>query len=64
MKLWKLKTTEDEINCYSGFVVRAETEAKAREIVASCKGVDPEWTCEELRVDGTPGIILSDFYNA
>ncbi len=83
MKLWLLRPTppvkDDDPwqtwrdTCY-GFVIRAETEDKAR-YIAQCSGgaeVNPSmpsvpWglakyaTCEELTGDGEAGVILKDF---
>lgn len=85
MKLWVLKPkdglpiTDDPwqpwYDKYFGFVIRAKTEIRAREI-ANCSGADevgdnisawlsPDYsTCEELTVDGEEELILSDSHAA
>lgn len=72
MKLWLLKRT-DEVGWDQGraFVVRAETEAEARQLASNEAGdyreptdkwADPSFsTCTELTSDGAPEIILEDF---
>lgn len=75
MKLWILKRTSwkrsrnvcDEA---IGFVIRAETEEKARRIASSSRactmGCDDVWTstkkssCKEITQEGEPEIILMD----
>lgn len=55
-----------------GFVVRAETEQRARELANEmagdeCRRQDDAWTnsryshCHQLPVDGAEGVILRDF---
>ena len=76
MKLWTLDLNEEfhgYDRCY-GFVIRAETEEKAREIAHENGGDENRdncypWlnpkssTCEELTVIGKEGIILK-YFNA
>lgn len=77
MKLWILKRDLKEIGYdeAAGFVVRAESEEKARRIVAEAEypkdGPGDEggkfWldrgltSCDELPTEGAPDIILRDF---
>jgi len=81
MKLWLLERKDSPPidiwghDTHAGFVIRARTEARAREIAHECSfwnekmdhpdGApwrDPDYTtCEELRIIGEPGLILSDF---
>jgi len=66
MKLWLLMVESCDWDEYNGFVVRAETEAQAREFAnAACSNVRQtfdDWTCQELTADVVePGIILSSF---
>lgn len=57
-------------DCASGFIVEAESEIAAREIAANACGDEGTnaWlspalsTCEELKPDGTSGIIMRDFH--
>lgn len=56
-----------------GFVVRAETEAQARQVVADSDETGDEgadvWLdptlalCREIPLDGTPEVIMRDFHN-
>ena len=77
MKLWLLEVRYDlpgnenpwtACDQYRGFVIRADTEIKARQLAAFESGDD--WinpgksTCIELFQNGIETIILSDFYNA
>ncbi len=70
--LWILKPVKPWREKYDrsfGFVIRAETEAKARAFAASQSQDDHEgvWldpnltTCKELSPDGEVGIVLQDF---
>ncbi len=73
MRLFKLEMIDEDdrdYDCAHGFVVRASSEAHAREIASGEAGnekaefwKDPDKSrCEVLRVDGDPGIILRDFH--
>lgn len=80
MMLWLLERRADSerwepaYDKAHGFVVRAESEDKAREMVAMSNSVGDEgrdaWlnadhtTCAPLLVDGAPEIVLCDFYAA
>lgn len=82
MKLWLIRPREglqgkdDPWGCWYdkafGFVVRAETEERARELAAKEKGDEGKeaWLnsqfscCEELKEMGEEGIIISDFHAA
>lgn len=76
MKLWILRPVDDEASPWTpwydrafGFIVRAETEAVARQIASFKAGNEKPaaWldeslsSCEELTADGEPGLILRDF---
>ena len=71
MKLWLLKRPEDDCSWdeYDGFVIRAQNEVQARRIASENPGDEGAsvWlssvlsTCEELKNQGIPGIVLSDF---
>jgi hypothetical protein len=73
MKLWKLERTKQDrwLDLNNTFVVRAESEAAARSIVARRHGyeveVDADWfdpnrsTCVRIREDGPAEIVLCDF---
>ena len=74
MKLWLLTRKETEASpiydCADGFVIRAETEAQAREIASTSAGDEKAGTwlsadgssCEELTTDGPPTVVLRDFH--
>jgi len=74
MKLWVLGLKHYRYDYLLNVVVRAETEAAARELVASSDdaGDEPsEWwispahsTCSELHADGVPGVIVADIFEA
>jgi hypothetical protein len=81
MKLWLLRPIEGlENNPWEpwydkafGFVVRAETEERAREIANESGGDEKPknaWldstlsTCNELLPDGEEGLIIEDFHAA
>lgn len=68
--LRRLKTRRTPTyDCSDGFVIRAVSEAHARVLASRTNGGEgPEtWTdplrstCEVLRADGEPGVVLSDF---
>lgn len=80
MKLWLLKPREEDklwepwYDKAFGFVVRAETEARARELAEEMAGnesregrqqfawKDPEHsTCQELLPEGEETVVLRDF---
>ncbi len=72
MKLWLLRPAEGWDPWYDkafGFVVRAETEADARKLVAPRAGQEGEhvWlnynltTCVELTQNGPAEIVIRDF---
>lgn len=71
MKLWLLKRpygAQPVYDATDGVVVRAESEAGARNIASNYHGdegvgvwLTDEVTCEELTADGEPGMILQDF---
>lgn len=72
-----LNPWSDTYDCAYGFVIRAETEAEARQIAAEGGGREtpnpdndthePPWltdrysVCEELTADGDAGLIIQDF---
>ena len=69
MKLWALKINEDNIryDMTIGFIVRADTAEEARKLAGeSDEGwgdnegfLDPEIsTCDEVKVEGIPGIVF------
>jgi hypothetical protein len=72
MKLWLLKPVPgsflDDYDWYSGFVVRADTEKRARELLrqrwSNCPITGNAWanskkaTCEGLLVTGSEGIVF------
>lgn len=61
---------------YDGFVVRAETEQQARKIACDAADREEKWraqspwlnpehtTCDEVLVDGEPGVVMSSFSRA
>lgn len=71
MKLWLLKRESKFGPMYdvnNGFVIRAESEAQARNIASDHHGdegigfwLTDKATCEELLPEGDVGIILQDF---
>lgn len=71
MKLWLLKVKDEEqlLDDVAGYVIREETEQLARQRAKdhnsghnSKEFLDPDKTiCEELKPDGTPGIIIEDY---
>lgn len=83
MKLWILKARtgldkddnpwDNPYDCYHGFVIRATSEAHAREMAHATEGdesrshrawIDPKYsTCEELTSDGPTNIILTEGAN-
>lgn len=62
-------------DCQFGVVVRAETEGAARDLAHAHSGDETGWnksgplvwhdpevtTCEEISMDGAPGLVLRDF---
>lgn len=72
MKLWLLTRPEEDVGWdeRAGCIIRAETEAQARQIAHDTGGgdeesavwLDPKTTaCVEVTPAGKPGIILTDF---
>ena len=73
MKLWLLERTsykdKPRYDVQRAVVIRAETEAAAREDATKTAGDEGEavWldpsksTCEELTADGPPGLVIQDF---
>ncbi len=75
MKLWLLRPVDDWEPWYDkafGFVVRAETEGRARELASADAGNEgagvwlnaDETTCEELSDDGPEAVVIQDFKSA
>lgn len=79
MKLWLLRAIDTKDGPWEpwydkifGFVVRAETETKARSLAAEEKGAEGEkaWldpsfsTCVELKAEGAPEVIIWDMHSA
>lgn len=73
MKIWKLDLIDDDsrdgyCDCFLAFVIRAETEGQARAIAYAERDGNPNgtWldpsksTCEEVTIEGEPGVILGD----
>jgi hypothetical protein len=70
MRLWLLTTNHYDYDQYSGFVVRATNEKKARELAAEAcgrSGNGPEFLnpkrskCEPLSARGEAEVILESF---
>jgi hypothetical protein len=68
MKLWLIERPVSAIGYdeYCGFVIRAETEAAAREIAANesaDEGRDVwfQCKCSDLTQEGEPGVVLDSF---
>lgn len=74
MKLWILRPVSDKPDwwdCAQGFVIRAESESQARQMIVDGDKFGDEghkfWldskqsSCVELIADGDPQIILRDF---
>jgi len=73
MKLYLLRRDIDKrdpiYDCFDGHVIRADSEAMAREL-AACAAADEGrdvWTdptrsaCDQISEHGAPGIVLSNF---
>ncbi len=86
MKLWILRPVDGDAfwepwydKCF-GFIVRAETETKARALAQTCGGDEkrdhpypktrPAWTspkhstCTELMPEGVTEVVMNDFHAA
>lgn len=72
MALYKIERLELDCDQPAGFVIRAESEDKARAVAAAnCGDEGPDcWTdplcstCELVEPDGPEGVILRDFWEA
>ena len=72
MALYKIERLEPDVDQPAAFVIRAESEKRARVIAATnCRDEGPrQWTdptlstCELLEPEGPEGVILRDFWEA
>jgi len=67
MKLWMLRTKKTiGFDVYDGFVIRAASARKARELAAvhasDIRWKDREWaSCELVRLEMQPAVLLASF---